>query len=469
MFENLFGIDIIFTGACNMKCTYCYIHKDPENMKQYNAKVRQSLLDGSYAKYIKQTFKGKEEQLHSIGLWGAEPTINADCFAPFVNELFDTFPELEHFLMSTNALLGINAIKQFIDPICKYAVQHQVLKTLELQFSLDGPEYINDSTRHPGATKSTITTIKDTIKYYLELIDKNPDVKEYLRLDLHTKPTLDDKWIAYLVEHDDKLIEWFDFLDNLQDECVQLTDGYELPHLDLCMNNLPTIVDPGEHTIEDGKAFAKFIRKLSELDVSRWKYYQHPLNWQFQRSYLHQLGQYKQYIVQPSAYCCSAGRETWSLDYKGDLQPCHRVFDNAYMGLQKRSQELVPVISTEGYQGAARDKKIAALDYTNLLYHGLDGTACRLRFLNYLLQALVITGQYDAHVLDPDFIKLLLQYIGGVSCHFGQLEETGSIYVTTLSYINLLANGAIEELQRYFAISDQLNQEQKGSSDNDSE
>lgn len=35
-FMNLHGLDLVFSGACNMQCEYCYIHKHPERMKEYN-------------------------------------------------------------------------------------------------------------------------------------------------------------------------------------------------------------------------------------------------------------------------------------------------------------------------------------------------------------------------------------------------------------------------------------------------
>ena len=462
MFDNMYGIDIIFTGACNMKCTYCYIHKHPDNMREYNAKIRTALTDGSYVQKIRESFEGRKEQLQRIGLWGAEPTINADCFAPFALPLLQEFPSLNHFLVSTNALLGLPAVKQFIDTLCDFAIENKRYIWFELQFSLDGPAYINDSSRHPGATDNTVKVLKEVVQYYLDHTKENPDVEEYFGLDINTKPTVDAHWQKYLVEHNDKLIEWFDFFDQLHTECVNMCGECVPEKLNFCIANLPTVVDPGEHSIEDGKIFAQFVKALRHLDVSRWNYYRHPLNWQFYRSYAHQLGQYKGYIVQPGAYCCSAGRETWSLDYKGDVQVCHRAFDNAYMGLSQAARDIIPDISTEGYYGEKRIDQLVALDYTNLLFHGLDGTACRLRFISYELQALVITGQYSPEILDEDRMKLLLQYIGGISCHQGQLEETGSIYVTTLSYINLLANGAVDELQYYFTIADQLNEEQLG-------
>lgn len=456
MFDELFSIDLIYSGACNMACEYCYIHKDPQNMHDYNAKIRAAIKDGSYQRKIIEAFGDRKEQVGHMGLWGAEPTLNAEYYKPFIYPLFDYFPNLSHVLISTNALLGINAIKQFLDATYEYAVAHDKMKTFEMQFSIDGPPYLNDDSRHPGATENSIKVIKETIQYYLNLVKND---KTHLHINMNVKATINGKWMKYLADNPDKLIEWFDYFDKLQTECsAMVSEGMPVG---LALANTPTVVDPGWHTIEDGQVFAKFIDRLSKLDVGRWKNYWHPLYPQMLRAYQVQLNYGKQNILEPGIYACAAGRNTWSIDYKGSVQVCHRCFDNAYMGMSPISRALIPDVSTEGYEGEAKETQLVALDYTNRLFHDLSGTAARHYFLTYLLKALVIAGIYPERVLDPEYIKLMLQYIGGISCHEGQLEDTGSIYLTTLSYVNLLGNGALENLQCYYMLADQLNDQQK--------
>ena len=44
----------------------------------------------------------------------------------------------------------------------------------------------------------------------------------------------------------------------------------------------------------------------------------------------------------------------------------------------------------------------------------------------------------------------MFRSIGAITCFIGQGEMTGSIYLTTTSYIHLLAHGALEELWDYY-------------------
>jgi hypothetical protein len=142
---------------------------------------------------------------------------------------------------------------------------------------------------------------------------------------------------------------------------------------------------------------------------------------------------------------------------------CHRLFDNAYMGMNKHSELFIEKTSTILDQSQEKiDDKIAQLAYTDKLFHGWSGTLARRYFLGYVLRGLVICGDLPESVLDPDYMKVLFACIGGLSCHYGQLDMTGSVYVMTRSYINLLANGAAETIWGYYAAANDLNMRQKG-------
>jgi sulfatase maturation enzyme AslB (radical SAM superfamily) len=46
--KHINSIEMIFAGSCNLKCSYCIIHKNPKVMHEYNEKVRKSVLDGKF-------------------------------------------------------------------------------------------------------------------------------------------------------------------------------------------------------------------------------------------------------------------------------------------------------------------------------------------------------------------------------------------------------------------------------------
>lgn len=150
-----------------MRCSYCYLEKDKPRMTAMNREIREKLYSGEFARIICDKLQDSRESLQTIGLWGAEPTLNADVCQEFLFDLLTNFPNLRSVFFSTNALLGVKPIAVIIDTLEQfkecYPERHVGLR---LQFSLDGPAWINDVSRHKGAAANTIQTIRDVITRY---------------------------------------------------------------------------------------------------------------------------------------------------------------------------------------------------------------------------------------------------------------------------------------------------------------
>lgn len=78
-------IDFLFSTDCNMACQYCYIEKNKKDMVSYNLKTREKILNGEVKKNLQNNLKPYLNDILSIGLWGAEPTINAKYFYSFLD------------------------------------------------------------------------------------------------------------------------------------------------------------------------------------------------------------------------------------------------------------------------------------------------------------------------------------------------------------------------------------------------
>ena len=72
------NIDFLFSTDCNMACQYCYIKKDKKEMSAYNLKTREKILNGELKQNVINSLGETHlKEIKAIGLWGAEPTINA--------------------------------------------------------------------------------------------------------------------------------------------------------------------------------------------------------------------------------------------------------------------------------------------------------------------------------------------------------------------------------------------------------
>ena len=74
------NIDIFFSSKCDLNCSYCYVGKESKRYNPYNDNIKQSIINGSFAKNIISSFKEFKEDIISIGCWGGEPTLNNDVF-----------------------------------------------------------------------------------------------------------------------------------------------------------------------------------------------------------------------------------------------------------------------------------------------------------------------------------------------------------------------------------------------------
>lgn len=427
------AIDLYFSSACNMACTYCYIHKDLQSMNKYNAVLRDKIVSGDYAKIVIERFKDRREYIDSISLWGAEPTINTDILEYVLYPLLDYFPKVRSLMYSTNALVGYKKIYESVETINKYGVEHNRDLLLTLQFSIDGPAYINDASRHVGATENSVNTIRQLS----ELIKDIP-----LKIDISIKPTLDTKFMKMMNEDTSLFLEYYKFFDDIVEENKKILENSN----SRIYAPSPTIVNPGYHTQEDGKIFAQWIRNLSQLDTSSLKNYSHRLFNQISKIYSQSNMENKNALFSPHIGSCSAGRSAYGINMNGDIFMCHRLFRQSYA---KDNKNAMYSATTIDVPDSKFDEHLSKLKYTASLFHTYKTS--RISFAMIIIKTLARYGQIDKKYLDNDEAMVLIEMMWSCGCHYGQLEDTGSMYAVTTSYLRLLGNGAADAMMEYMS------------------
>lgn len=424
------NIDLYFSADCNLNCKYCYIYKHKEKLQSYNEDIIYKIKNGEYIKNLKEKCGEYIDNIISVGLWGAEPTLNTSAAQIFIPELFNTFKNIEKLFFSTNAVLGFKSIQPFIDIIREYNINNLDRKIkLEIQFSIDGPEWITDRTRNlTGITNQILKTIDDTINYLKEL--------DNISIEIKVKPTLDMDIINTLNKDINKIIEWFCFFDNLFEKYKHLdNEDFELNLL-----GYPTIVNPDIYTIEDGKQYALFVKNLSSLDISYFKNYSHPLILQpisgFRKDIMN-----KDLDLQKGYGACSAGNGSLSFDKDGNIHSCHRFFN--YMPCPEEGLDVI-----QSYYKVSSDVDIAKLNLLNYSYH--NNFYCRFEYFKIIANTLARYNQIDKiYLQNNENLLLLFCSIESIMCHYGQAEETKDPLIAQTGYIKLLGNGALQELIKY--------------------
>lgn len=437
--KPIYGVSIHWSSDCNMACKYCYIDKDKPAMASLNREIRQALEDGSFVQNIKTTLKPIQNQVESLALWGAEPTINGKYFDNFISELLDYFPNVNSLMFSTNALLGAKVLyDQFLSPLMKKVETLQRKFEFELQLSLDGPELINDASRHVGATKNTL----DTLYYLIEMM---PPSHDYFTLHLTTKPTLDISFMKEMVQEGIEKFQWYyEFGEEVQRKAKILIG--DKTTVTATASIIPTLVDPGYYTKEDGKMFAAWVEDLMYVDQSNWKYREGPLFFQPWSGVENIMYSPNILVEGYNALSCSAGKNNITIDHKGKVYTCNRLCRN--VALSDEQKYKIPMTSNSTIDNPT-DQKWLKRTWATQSFH--ENFLSRFQFANTIILALAAAGQIDKKYLTDENARLLLFSVTiGLYCHVGAEEDyTSNIFIPPVSYFRLFGNGAVEELMRY--------------------
>lgn len=442
--DHVDGLSFHWSSDCNMACQYCFIKKDKDLMSCYNSTIQQALEDGTFIKNVKNIMKDTAKNIKVLELWGAEPTLNAKYFPAFIKEILDFFPNAKNVMFSTNALVGGKIIYDyFFIPLHEYAESHQRNLNFELQFSLDGPPEYNDKSRHEHATENSVAAM-----HYL--IDHFPKNTEYLTLEMNTKTTVDTEYMEDMLQGGLERYYWYyGFFDNLQWEINQKIKNQ--PRIVVRCLAHPTLVDPGTHTVKDGKILASWIDKLCEIDKSRFKC-RHTLLFDQLLNGLHPFFHDKNIIAHgPEGYSCSGTKNEITIGYDGRLYGCNRLGKNAvYSDEVQRKNSINYSASSFNLKGGA--KEWLKRTYGQYAFH--EDILARKHFCDALIPLMVQAGQIDKKYLtDADEQLMLFIFTTCISCHIGIDEDlTHNVFCVPTSYLKLFGNGAIDSFLRYLRI-----------------
>jgi hypothetical protein len=333
-------------------------------------------------------------------------------------------------MFSTNGKKGFeNGIKPFVEAVRNYAKKNNRKILLEIQFSIDGPEWLSDISRNePGITKTVCQTIYDTVSYCANICD------DIFSLCTYTKPTVDCSWWRPMIEQN-KIYEWYKFFNDIQAKTKQIRG--ENQYIELRFDSEPTLVTPYPFTKKDGIDYRDWIRAIKALDISELHEYQRPLIHRYITFWRAEIGsrEFNTYNLK-----CSAGLNCITVNYKGELMSCHRVYDSYAMG-GTRDNELA--LDCEIVKVGDNSKE--RIDYVNGVYHLAHNFKRSL--VDGALLALVNSGEIDKKYLEPEFRALIYIFLGPLFCFAGECEDiTHNHYLVELGFLRLLCNGAIEEL-----------------------
>jgi sulfatase maturation enzyme AslB (radical SAM superfamily) len=472
--KRVTAAEIHGSGYCNMDCEYCFIPK-VEGMKQLHKEIEDDLKRGNFIKRLKNIYGNN---LESLNLWGTEPTLTLDIVTQNLEDYFENFPRLREIGFSTNFIINIESlfrlfkkledigenIENFGDINERFGGKGNNPNkfTVSIQISLDGPEKITDKYRQKGATKKIIKNFKRYVDFIEKSEFKNISIKG------NFKPTFSSDFIKAFNQDISLFDEYFSFFDEVYQ--VYKEKKFDRDVFSFHPAGSSTLMVPGMYSQSDGKEWAlyqKNLRNFSEHAIKSKKY--KSING-FVNNYLGRLSRHiynlPQLIKNPEMQTCSGGDSMWAVDTKNYMAPCHRMFfmnDERYLKAIKEEEKYKDNwdVSTTNEGKLASVRKNILIDANDefevdrlvYVFRGFhDFTSFKLSSVFSLVTSLSKYGQASRIYYENEELATLLSYflISAFGCSVEGAICSGSIHVTPISLVRLWANGAFEELLKYY-------------------
>jgi len=439
------AVELFSSAWCNLDCSYCYIPKHSQFIKDLHKEIKEKIKDGTFIEKLQENYGDK---LEAITHWGTEPTLTLEYFDDFYKKALKTFPKLKTISLSSNFMTNPEILVNFIKNL-----PNEKKLTIDVQMSLDGPHWITDENRRQGTTDKII----ENIVKFIEKINKY-DIKH--KIQSHFKPTVTSDQFNILTD-EQEVFKYYLFFDLVLEKMFKVNTNNIvniIPAVD------PTIVCPGEYTKQDGVNFNKVYLNQFELGKNnRFKYIKFPDSNYYER-FCRVMNEINEVYTKHLMFTCSAGDSQFGIDHKDQLHPCHDTFyvkyDEYKKALEKDTDRLINedvMTKTSILDFMSKkwvyneDSDIQLLKYLrrNRSYH--DFLKQKIAAASVLIYEMMECNQISNDFKDKELLELFALFlVCSFACPTNSIANYGSLFILHHDYIRLFGNGLFQNfVKRY--------------------
>lgn len=241
------NICFFLNNQCNLHCKYCFIKENVQDIN-FNNMVYSSWESGQYLFTIKQVLEKLNadfKNIENIFLYGGEPLLNLKYFNEKIPKLFELFPNISHFFVSTN--FNIN-IKDVVTMFKKIDLNANQQITFNIQISYDGA--------YENGHNLSLSVYKEKFKTFFEELNKYKFKNLIIKIKFRTT-FLEDDFIHYFINEENILNyinsfkELFQYIDVLNTNNVISSYSH---------NIIPNLAVPSHMTSQDGIELLKIFK-----------------------------------------------------------------------------------------------------------------------------------------------------------------------------------------------------------------
>lgn len=445
------AIDLLSSSCCNMNCSFCYLHKN-NAYKILNDQVLKAYELNNYFDICKDVIlklNSEPKYIKNISFWGGETTLYLDKVGKNLNKLFENFPEVSTFFISSNMKSNANQLTAFVNAIIDQLPQEKDKFNLKIQASIDGPDGICTKVGHPGNfedyTKSFIDffdgveKIHDKVKSKISFIQIkfNPTLPKDIYFDIFSDYNKAFNYFKYMFTYIKTLNSYISYLKNII-VVIPGTVGIALPFND---------------TTNDGYKYAECLKIINEVlnDSEIKKLYEYKDDFKYWRHY---EGFNRDDSICAQNYECNQYAETLTILPDGTVVECNGTYIDSFDEYQK---ELLDKKEFKLLQQAQLSSKISynplkMTEYeieriNRIVVNGYRHTFYIYNALKYgLIKELALSHQIP---IEYSFDKkLLIQHTQVLNqyytCSRENMKANNIPYIGTPDQYRLTLNGAVQ-------------------------
>lgn len=396
--NNISTLVLLASGACNLKCSYCHIHKN-KSLIGIDKEIRDAWADGTYLKTIQEVFSRlgiDSSKIRKLELWGGETTLHLDVINPQIKELLKIVPNLNSIGFSSNFMTKTDGTKNFLVEVNKYVKPGA---RIWLQQSIDGPDGILTEQGHYGNWETYTKNYKELSEFL-----NTTRLDNLKNIDICMKPTLDRELYIDYFSNEDNL---YNYIVYLNEKYNFLRNSFVNDKVRILMTN-PRVAIPMLFTTEEAQKFARICESWYTLCDRFISKSTQPINPEFRKALFNTVPQYNNNgnLMRDMAAGCGKNVTELAFMPDGTITDCYTNY------MQGR----------EDYEAQCNDEdKITSRIYKNLNYNPLkcsDEEAVEQLWLNTIclknakslkttlgagiVKELALSGQVPHKFLDRD-------------------------------------------------------------------
>lgn len=250
--RKIVGIDCISSSDCNMRCEFCYLHKNKAYQK-FNEEVIKAWQNGSYVDNMYKVIcklNSDPIEMNHIALWGGETTLHINNITDNIERLTYYFKKLQFYALSSNWYTKVGPVVKYIEEIEKRSVSHH--DVISLQASIDGPP--GDCTKHghPGDWE----IYRKNFDEFIYLIKQNK-FKNVWDIKIPFNSTIDKNIFFKIFNTENGIKEYFQYMFDFWKELKEKSKNTPI----WIIPAVPGVALPFQSTVEEGYKFYECIRR----------------------------------------------------------------------------------------------------------------------------------------------------------------------------------------------------------------